>query len=152
MRHHTLVSFPVFFFLITLFLSAESDQDKIASAKKLFDAFVTLGDNYDPKVADLYSDKAVVKTNRIYPDGSVKTMTIPSLQWKQLVRQVMPIAKERGDRSTFSKIQFLVEGNRVRIKAIRYSELKEYASPYSMLVGTENGKWLIFEEITETKP
>ena len=147
-----IVPFVLIFCLITICLAAESDQKKISSAKKFFELFVTLGDNYDPKVADLYSDKAVIKTNRIYPDGSVKTMTIPALEWKQLVNKVMPLAKERGDRSTFSKLQFRIEGSAVRINAIRYSELKKYSSPYSMLVGPENGKWLILEETTETKP
>ena len=41
----------------------------------------------------------------------------------------------------------------MRISATRYSELKKYASPFSLLVGPGlDGNWLIFEEISESRP
>ena len=45
------------------------------------------------------------------------------------------------------------EGERVRITCTRFSELKKYSSPLSLLVGPDkDGKWLIFEEISKSQP
>jgi hypothetical protein len=47
----------------------------------------------------------------------------------------------------------VVEGDGVRIKADRFSELKKYHSPISILVKpTPDGVWLIYEELSESRP
>jgi hypothetical protein len=65
----------------------------------------------------------------------------------------MPLAKEKGDRSTYSDVAYTQDRERVRITATRYSELKKYSSPISLLVGpSDDGKWLIFKELSESRP
>ena len=108
---------------------------------------------YDPASADLYSDDAVIKIKRVYPNGQVKEMSVPAPQYKELLRKVMPLAKARGDRSTYSGCKYTEEGDRVRIACDRYSELKKYTSPVSFLVGPgPEGEWLFFEELSESRP
>jgi hypothetical protein len=80
-------------------------------------------------------------------------MSMPALSYKSLIRQVMPKAKAAGDLSTYSDVRYTPEDGRVRISATRHSELKKYASPFSLLVGPgPDGSWLIFEEISESRP
>lgn len=65
----------------------------------------------------------------------------------------MPLAKARGDTSTYSDVKYTPEGERVRITCTRFSELKKYSSPLSLLVGPgKDETWLIFEEISESQP
>ena len=65
----------------------------------------------------------------------------------------MPLAKARGDRNTYSNVSYTREGQRFRIRASRFSELKNYTSPLSLLVGpSANGTWLIYEELSESGP
>ncbi len=65
----------------------------------------------------------------------------------------MPLAKERGDYSTYSDISFKLEGANVRVTATRFSVLKKYKSPLSLLVGpTPAGDWRILEELSESRP
>jgi hypothetical protein len=65
----------------------------------------------------------------------------------------MPQAKAAGDSSSYSDVKFIPDGERVRIEATRYSELKKYSSPFALLVGPgENGTWQIFEEVGESRP
>jgi hypothetical protein len=65
----------------------------------------------------------------------------------------MPMAKERGDTSTFSEVQYVKEGAGVRITATRFSNLKNYSSPFSLLVAPDaTGRWVIFEELSESRP
>ena len=125
----------------------------VAQAKAFFTRFVELEQAYDIAVADLYADDAVIKNKRTYPNGEVRELTIPPAQYKQLLRQAMPLAKSRGDRSTYSKCGYKPEGPNVRINCSRFSELKKYTSPYSLLVGPDRaGKWQIIEELSESRP
>ena len=128
-------------------------QSATDAAKQLFDQYVALGHAYDPGVADLYADDALIRNKRTYPTGEVREMTVPAAKYKTLIRQVMPLARARGDRSTYSDVSYTAEGGRVRIKASRFSELKNYTSPLSVLVGpSPGGKWLIYEELSESRP
>ena len=123
------------------------------AATQLFERYIALGHAYDVSIADLYADDAVIKNKRTYPTGEVRELTMPAANYKTLIRQAMPLAKTRGDRSTFSNVKYTAEGPRVRITASRFSELKNYTSPISLLVGpSANGRWLIYEEISESRP
>lgn len=125
----------------------------VDQAKDFFARFVELEQAYDITVADLYADDAVIRNKRTYPTGEVRELTLPPAQYKQLIRQAMPLAKSRGDRSTYSKCGYKAEGANVRITCSRYSELKKYTTPYTLLVGpTRTGKWQILEELSESRP
>lgn len=125
----------------------------VASAKALFNRYMALERAFDAGVADLYADTAVIRNKRTYPTGQVREMTLPATQYKSLIRASMPLAASRGDVSTYSKITYTPEGARVRVVATRYSGLKKYYSPFSLLVGpSEHGTWLIYEELSESQP
>jgi hypothetical protein len=130
-----------------------SHASEKASAQALFQRYQQLAHAYDPTLADLYCDTAVVRNTRVYPDGNTRTLELPAPRYKELVRASMPVAEQRGDRSTFSDVKFLPEGDAVRITASRYSVLKDYTSPVSLKMGAcEDRDWGILEEITESRP
>lgn len=126
----------------------------LAEAKKLFDQYVSLEQAFDPAVADLYADEAVIQNRRRYPDGQEKTMSLPAPKYKALIRAAMPTAKARGDKNSYSDVKYApAERGGVRITAQRFSELKKYTSPLSLLVKADaRGKWLIYEELSESQP
>ncbi len=127
--------------------------DPVAKAKELFDRYIALEHAFDAAAADLYSDEAKIQNTRTYPTGDKRTLTMPASDYKKLIRGALPLAKARGDTSTYSDIKYTPEGDRVRITCTRFSELKKYSSPLSLLVGPDkDGKWLIFEEISESQP
>jgi hypothetical protein len=141
--------------LLTLLvtLPQSNSESRIEKAKTLFGAITTLTKNFDPKVTELYSDKAVIVNTRRYPWGTSRKLELTGQKYKELLRAALPLAKMRGDSSTFSNIKYTIEKKNVRITATRYSELKEYESPYSLLVGPSiNGQWLVLEEISESRP
>ena len=71
----------------------------------------------------------------------------------EVLRKSMPLARELGDKSTYSECSYSAEGPMVRIKCQRFSERKKYTSPISLLVGpTAAGDWLILEELSESQP
>src|SRR5687767_12144447 len=111
-------------------LAPSQATTSVDQAKALFTRFVEMEQAYDITIADLYADDALIRNKRTYPNGEVRELTIPPAQYKQLIRQAMPLAKSRGDRSTYSKCGYKAEGANVRISCSRYSELKKYTSPY----------------------
>lgn len=134
--------------LCALTAQAESTPKE---ATALFERYVALGAKFDPALADLYADDAVIKNTRHLADGTKREMALPAPAFKDLVRKAMPIAKQRGDTNKFSDVTFKAEGAAVRVTATRYSELKKYSSPLSLLVGKRDERWLIIEEISESK-
>ena len=136
--------------MLAALASTQASED---AARQLFEQYVALGHAYDPALAELYADDASIKNTRTYPTGEVRELTIPAPKYKALIRQALPVARARGDRSTFSDVSYAAEGSRVRIRASRFSELKKYRSPITLLVGpSPTGKWLIYEEVSESRP
>jgi hypothetical protein len=127
--------------------------DARSKAEQLWTRYVALEAAFDPAVADLYSDDAVIRNRRTYPTGEVREATVPAAQYKLLVRQAIPLAKARNDISRYSNCSYVADGPRVRILCARFSVLKNYTSPISLLVGPgPAGSWLIFEELSESRP
>jgi hypothetical protein len=136
----------------TTTITALSKSEAIAKAKAFFARYVQLEHSFDPAMADLYADKAVLMNKRIYPDGKVSALQIPALRYKHVLRTTMADAKQKGDISTYSNESYTPEGDKVRIKVTRYSVLKKYSSPMSQLVGPDaQGNWVIYEETSESR-
>jgi len=53
-------------------------DSRIEKAKALFTRYVELEKEFDPSVADLYSDDAVIRNTRRYPNAQVRTIEIPA--------------------------------------------------------------------------
>jgi hypothetical protein len=126
----------------------------IEQADAFFKKYIELGDKFDVAVAELYSDTAKIHTYRVYPHGLERAMELSGAQWKQLVKRVMPLAKAKNDKSTFSNITITKHGNGFKIKADRYSEIKCYTDKgYYMVVEPDSrGNLYIIEEYMETQP
>jgi len=140
-------------FCVMLLWAASSSAAALDDAKAFFDHFVQLEHAFDPAAADLYADDAVIKNKRTYPTGQVRELTMPASKYKTLIRQTMPLAKLRGDTNSYSDISYANEGAMVRIRATRFSNLKHYATPISLLVSPDDkGRWLIREELSESRP
>ena len=144
--------------MITLVLAllvqpAVGSEDAVAKARAVFERYSALEAAFDPAIADLYSDTAVIKNKRTYPTGQVRELTLPADRYKALIRTAMPVAKAKGDYSVYSDAAFGLEGANVRVMATRFSVLKKYESPVSLLIGpTPTGTWLILEELSESRP
>ncbi len=122
-------------------------------AETIFARYQTLERSFDPAVADLYCDTALIRNIRTYPNGQQRTLDLPATNYKAAIRAAMPLAKARGDYSTYSGVTFDPDGANVRIRATRYSMIKKYSSPISLLVGPCNGgAWAILEELSESQP
>ena len=129
---------------------AQSGED---SAEKLFIEYQNRASAFDPAAADLYCETATIRNTRTYPDGQQRVLDLPAPKYKELIRVAMPVAQARGDTNKYSDVRYTQEGANVRITATRYSELKQYSSQLSLLVGPcSGGAWAVLEELSESRP
>lgn len=139
------------FFLIFGFSAILHASDK---PRIFFNNYIQLGEAFDPTVADLYFDQALIHAYRVYPHGLERNMELSGLQWKQLLIKIMPLAKAQNDKSTFSNIEITDINGGYKIKADRYSVRKCYTDMgyYMIIKPSESGNLKIIEEYLETKP
>jgi hypothetical protein len=130
-----------------------SDARDLQAARELFGRYVALERGFDPALAQLYAEDAVIRNRRTYPSGEVRERTLTAAQLRQLIRLAMPIAKARGDSNSYSDCGYAAEARGVRITCQRFSRLKQYSSPLSLLVApTAQRQWLIVEDLSESRP
>jgi hypothetical protein len=122
------------------------------SAQAFFDRFVALGRAYDPAVADLYADDALIQRVRRLPDGTGRTLRSVGADYKRLIRTAMPTARRRGDRDRYSDVSISIEGSRAHIRCTRYNELTRYATSYELVLERANGDWQIVEQYSQSRP
>lgn len=148
MRIPVLVTFMALF-VAAAALTTETSQE---NARECFERYVALEAACDPAVADLYADDAKIQNTSVSPNGQKRVTTMAASTYKQQIRQAMSAAKPQGDTSKYSKLNLTKEGDKVRVTAIRFSELKKYSAPLSMLVGPDaKGAWRIYEELSESR-
>lgn len=141
------------FLILALMIPGIANAGAIDDAQIFFGRYAALEKAFDPALADLYSEEAYIKNTRYYPDGKSREMVIKGIDYKRLVKAALPIAKARGDSNIYSDVLYTEEKGAVRIMAIRFSELKKYESPLSLLVmAGHDGKYRIYEEISESRP
>ena len=110
--------------------------------------------NFDLTGLKFYSSSAYLQNTRYYPFGKVRTMVISVRAHADLLKDLIEDAKNNNDYSDYSDYRFAEEGNGyVRVSAKRYSVKKKYLSNISWLFGkNESDRWVIIEEISESKP
>ena len=127
-----------------------SEDPGLAAAKALFLRYQSLERSFDPALADLYADDAVIRVRRVYVNGVVRYLKVPAELYKPALRQSAATAREQGDFNEYSGVSYRREGERVRIDAQRYSVWQHYRSPWSLWVAPDaGGRWLIREEHLE---
>jgi len=134
--------------------SAEATGAARKKAETLFNRYIDLEHAFDPALVDLYSDEAHIQSRVIVPGRPPTVRTWSGAQYKELLRRALAKAKEkRQDLNFYSAVNYLRDGSRVRIKAMRYAELQKAVSPVELLVGPDAaGSWRIFEELSESHP
>ena len=128
--------------------TSSADQEYMDFFKK----YESLGHAFDPAVADMYSDKAMIHAIRKLPDGVEQSMKMNGTKWKEMIVSTMEISKQRGDRSDFSNVSVSMEGDVAKIKASRYSATKCFSDEkyYMRVKKQSDGTLKIVEEFVES--
>ncbi|HSD16610.1 MAG TPA: hypothetical protein VLC71_05025 [Thermomonas sp.] len=131
-------------------LSAPALAQTMADAQKLFEQYQDMQRNFDPAVAGLYCDTAVIRKTGTSSTGERRTKSLPAPKYKEFIESAMFLAEETGDYIAYSNVRFAQEPGGIRINADRYSVLKTNSSSVSLLVGSCNGQPAIIEELSQS--
>jgi ketosteroid isomerase-like protein len=121
----------------------------IAEAQALWKKYDSMCQNQEEAIFDFYTDDTL-----IFEDvPGYKNMVKRGSVYVPVVRSLLRAANKRGEKildSTFRDIQFVQAGDNVRINATRHSNIKNFDSPFSLLVGKGgDGQIVILEERME---
>jgi len=138
--------------LIFLCLAFQAHAAEENEFKAFFSEYETLDSQFDIALANLYSDEAKVIGVRLMPDASEKTVTFDGKKWKQLIVDLMVVAKEAGDNNKFSNIAISENGDGAKITATRYSPRKCYEDKdyYMVVKRNAEGRIEIIEEFSKS--
>jgi hypothetical protein len=127
----------------------ERPDASLERARQVIESYVTLERAYDPRLADLYADEAVIKSNQSGPNGESQWATAQGWQYKKMVRDAMPKFRSMGFKASYSGARYEMAGKNVRVSAVQYVDKSRSSNPIQWTIGPgRTSQWLILEQVT----
>ena len=138
--------------LTSTVVGVRAEDGWIAEAQAFFEQYQYLERSFDPDLASLYADNAVIWVTRIYSNNVVRQLKIPGDVYRLSLRDSMTEAAKHGDYNEFTDVRFTPVATGVRIRATRHNVWRDYLSAYEALIEPDAaGDWHIVEERFETR-
>lgn len=134
--------------LVSLPVKAE-EVAPLEKAKAFVDTYISMNRTFDPKLADLFSDKAVIKQHQIDAKGKTTEVTLVTAKYKESLRNDFPkqVSVKDGQYIYFTDVEVKPEGDAFRATGRVNSKRWPVSRPFSLLVKQlESGGWQIIEE------
>lgn len=138
--------------LIILIFGVSAFAGEREDALKFFYSYVTASNNYNASLLGMYSDDAKIIRQVIKPDGKLVNVYFSVNNYKKQLKISEKLARIRRYKNDYSNINVTKVSNGYKIEAMRKPSLSDYKLKTMMIVQKQpNGKWLIIEELTQTK-
>lgn len=139
--------------LMTLTLvSLSAFADEKQEALDFFNSYVNAANTYSPTVAEMYSPSAKIIRQIVKPDGTTANATTDTATYIRQMKIGQAGAKLRKYKNNYTEITATpVEGG-YKVSSLRQPSGEDYKLKTYMIVKKQpNGKWLITEEMMQTK-
>lgn len=137
---------------VALAVAAQAQERPDASlerARQVIETYVSLERAYDPRLADLYADEAVIKANQVGPNGQSQWVTAQGWQYKKMIRDAMPGFRAQGYKASYSGARYEMAGKNVRVSVMQSVDKAHSPSPIQWTIGPgRTSQWLILEEVS----
>ncbi len=141
--------------LVLLMLFVSSTQvfaDDLATAKSMFQQYVNAANTYSPNLLNYYSPSAKIIRQVVKPDGTTVNATTNMQTYAQQMKLSQGTAKLRKYTNRYTNINATKVANGVKVSALRQPMKDTYwLKTYQIWQKQPNGKWLIVEEMMQTK-
>lgn len=139
-------------FVIVLFsgmcVFASDQQDALS----FFNSFIDASNNYKASLLNMYSDDAKIIRQVVKPNGQLVNVPFPISDYRKQMKLSAKLAKIRKYKNIYSNIKISKASEGYRIDAMRQPSTSDYKLKSSMVVTKQpDGKWLITEELMQTK-
>lgn len=132
-------------------LSALADEQK--EALDFFNSYVNAANTYSPTVAEMYSPTAKIIRQIVKPDGTTANATTDTATYIKQMKIGQATAKLKHYKNTYTDVVVSDAGNGAyKVSSNRQPSGETYKLKTYMIVKKQpDGKWLIIEEMMQTK-
>lgn len=142
----------ILLFGVFLLTGLQAFADDAADAKAFFESYVNAANNYSPTIEQMYSPNAKIIRQVIKPDGSLVDVTTNTATYIKQMKIGQAGAKMRKYKNNYSNITVAKAGDGYKVSSLRQPSGESYKLKTYMIVKKQpNGKWLITEEMMQTK-
>lgn len=141
-----LLTLIILMFGLNVFAGEQED------ALKFFNSFVSASNSYNTSLLNMYSDDAKIIRQVVKPDGKLVNVDFSIYNYRKQLKISSKIAKLKNYKNYYSNIHVTKVPNGYRIDSIRKPSLSDDKLKSSIIVQKQaDGKWLIIEELMQTK-
>lgn len=135
-----------------MFVYPSAFANEKQEALDFFNSYVNAANTYSPTVAEMYSPSAKIIRQVVKPDGTTANASTDTATYIKQMKIGQAGAKLRKYKNKYTDIVATpVEGG-YKISSLRQPNNEDYKLKTYMIVKKQpNGKWLITEEMMQTK-
>lgn len=149
MRKFLLVLFIGMLFAAGAAVFADTEEHE---ALKFFKEYINAANNYSPELVQMYSPEAKIIRQVIKPDGELVDVETDTDTYISQMKMGQKGAKMRKYKNTYTDIKAEKVQNGYKISSLRQPSGEKYKLKTYMIVQKQtSGKWLIIEEMMQTK-
>ena len=139
--------------IISLFVSTAVFADGKQEAMDFFNSYVNAANTYSSTIPDMYSPTAKIIRQVVKPDGTTVDVATDTATYIKQMKLGQAGAKLRHYKNTYTNIAVtpLADGA-YKVSSLRQPSGEDYKLKTYMVVKKQaDGKWLIVEEMMQTK-
>lgn len=144
----------ILFIIMSLFLLSYSPAlaDDKQEAVDFFNYYVKSANNYDTVIGSLYSPNAKIIRQVVKPDGTTVDVNSDTATYLKQLKLGQSTAKLRKYTNTYKDIKAEKVPTGIKVSSLRQPKGETYwLKTYMIMTKQPNGKWLITEEMMQTK-
>ncbi len=140
--------FVVTFFILGTVVFADDKQE----ALKFFNNYVNAANSYNSSIIHMYSPHAKIIRQVVKPDGTLVDVETDTNTYIKQLKLGQKTAKLKKYKNKYTNICTMQVNNGYKISSFRQPSGEDYKLKTYMIVQKQpNGKWLIIEEMMQTK-
>ncbi len=134
--------------VMPLFVLADDKQE----ALDFFNSYVDGANNYSPTIAEMYSPDAKIIRQVVKPDGTTVDVSTNTSTYIKQMKIGQAGAKLRKYKNSYTNVTVVPVTNGFKVSSLRQPSGETYKlKAYMIMQKQPNGKWLIVEEMMQTK-
>lgn len=144
-----ILSILVIFLSVALVAKADNQADALA----FFNSYVNAANTYSQEIPNFYSPNAKIIRQVIKPDGELVNKETDTARYVSEMKKGQALAKMRKYKNNYSDISVSkINDNTFKVSSLRQPSGEDYKLKTYMIVQKQaDGKWLIIEEMMQTK-
>ncbi len=140
-------------FVMIFSIGTQAFADGAQEALAFFNNYVKAANSYSNEVGNMYSPNAKIIRQVVKPDGTLVNVYTDTATYLKQMKLGQAGAKLRGYKNTYTDVNVTSVGNGTyKVSSLRQPKGETYKLKTYMIVKKQpDGKWLITEEMMQTK-